>query len=58
MYGRQAKETTSVPLDPALRDLVQRLADSETEGNRSQMIRKLIREALDARQAREDGKNS
>ena len=43
------REHTAIRLSPDGLAKVRELADKETEGNVSQMVRKLLREALDAR---------
>lgn len=51
MDSKQRRPFT-VRLNPAGHDEVLRLAREETEGNASQMVRKLLGEALDARRKR------
>jgi hypothetical protein len=46
------REPVPLRLSPAGRQAVQELADKETDGNLSEMIRKLLAEAVAARQRR------
>ena len=52
MTGEARSETVQTRWLPAEITPVRELATAETEGNVSQMIRKLVREALTARAAR------
>lgn len=49
-FNYPTKAFTPVRMEPKMREKLDRLASKETEGNRSQMIRKLITEALEARE--------
>jgi hypothetical protein len=53
MTSRSPREYVSVRLSPSGLTRVRELADRETEGNLSQMIRKLLSEALAARDRRQ-----
>lgn len=46
---REPREYVPLRIDSATRARVRELADIECEGNLSMMLRRLIREALDAR---------